>query len=199
MTPNPLWFIPMTLSSMTNTRGIIVLASKGHQITDMMIYEEDMHYALLTDKKGVALERLNYDRPTLDRNNWHSAARNAGFGTPGYKNSQFTMNVDAGENIIEVYPRIFSPDNDGVDDVLNISYEMESPGFTANLTVYDSRGRHIKTLYRSELLAMRGILTWDGTTDDYQKADMGIYIIFIELFEPGGTVKTYRKTAVLGG
>ncbi len=199
MTPNPLWFIPMTLSSMTNTRGIIVLASKGHQITDMMIYEEDMHYALLTDKKGVALERLNYDRPTLDRNNWHSAARNAGFGTPGYKNSQFTMNVDAGENIIEVYPRIFSPDNDGVDDVLNISYEMESPGFTANLTVYDSRGRHIKTLYRSELLAIRGILTWDGTTDDYQKADMGIYIIFIELFEPGGIVKTYRKTAVLGG
>ncbi|TVQ12512.1 MAG: hypothetical protein EA361_10750 [Bacteroidetes bacterium] len=199
MTPNPLWFISMTLSSMTNTRGIVVLASKGQQITDMMIYHEDMHYALLTNKKGVALERLNYDRPTADRSNWHSAARNVGFGTPGYKNSQFTLNVDAGESVFEVYPRVFSPDNDGVDDVLNITYEMETPGFTANVTVYDSRGRHIRTLYRSELLATKGILTWDGTTDDYQKADMGIYIIFIELFEPGGTVKTYRKTAVLGG
>jgi hypothetical protein len=199
MTTNPLGFIAMPLSSMTNTRGIIVLSSKGQQIIDMMIYEENMHYALLTDKKGVALERLNYERPTMDRSNWHSAARNVGFGTPGYKNSQFTLNIDTGKEVFEIYPPIFSPDNDGVDDVLNIAYQIDSPGFTANVTVYDSRGRLIKKLYQSELLATSGVMTWDGTTDDYQKADIGIYIIFIELFEPGGTVKTYRKTAVLGG
>ena len=199
MTNNPMGFLSMTLSSMTNTQGIVVLASKGQQIIDMLVYTDDMHYPLLTDKKGVALERLNYDRPSSDRSNWHSAARSVGFGTPGYKNSQFTINIDATEAVFEVYPRVFSPNNDGVDDVLNIAYSMDTPGFTANLTVYDSRGRRIRTLYRSELLATSGILTWDGTTDDYQKADIGIYIIFIELFEPGGTVKTYRKTAVLGG
>lgn len=199
MTNNPRGFINMTLSSMTNASGIIVLANKGQQIIDKMIYRESMHYALLTDVKGVSLERLNYDRPTLDRSNWHSAARNAGFGTPGFKNSQFTLDQGVTDGRFEVFPRIFSPDNDGVDDVLNIAYEFDTPGFTANVTVYDSRGRHIRTLYQSELLATKGVFTWDGTTDDYQKADMGIYIIFIELFEPGGTVKTYRKTAVLGG
>ena len=197
MTYNPMNFIPMTLSSMTNTRGIVVLASKGRQIIDMFVYEEDMHYPLLTDKKGVALERINYHRPTQSRSNWHSAARSAGFGTPGFKNSQFTLDPEGQQEVFEIYPRVFSPDNDGHDDVLNISYKLDSPGFTANLTVYDSRGRRVRTLSRSELLATEGIITWDGSTDSYQKADVGIYIIHIELFDPQGNVRNYRKTAVL--
>lgn len=199
MTPNPLSFISMTLSSMTNTRGIVVLASKGQRIIDMLVYEENMHYPLLATKKGVALERINYHRPTQSRSNWHSAAQNVGFGTPGYKNSQFTYDPDGVEDVFELYPRVFSPDNDGVDDVLNIAWELDRPGFTANVVVFDSRGRRIRTLARSELLAVRGVMIWDGATDQGMKADMGIYIVHIELFNPEGVVRTYRKTAVLGG
>jgi hypothetical protein len=197
MTNNPLNFIPMTLSSMTNTSGIIVLASKGQKITDMFIYREDMHYVLLTDKKGVALERLNYHRPTQSRSNWHSAAQSAGFGTPGYKNSQFTMDPGGQQEVFEVYPRVFSPDNDGHDDLLNIAYAIETPGYTANISIFDSRGRRVRILSRSELLATEGVITWDGSTDDNQKADVGIYIIHIELFDPQGNVRNIRKTAVL--
>jgi hypothetical protein len=198
-TTNPDGFIETTLPSMTNTRGIIALASKGQEIIDLMIYEENMQYTLLSDKKGVALERIHPDRPTLDRSNWHSAARSVGFGTPGYKNSQFAQISNTATEYFQVYPRIFSPDNDGVDDILFIDYLLEKPGFTANIAVYDSRGRLTRTLYRSELLGTTGTLAWDGITNDYQKADQGIYIIFIELFEPGGQVKSFRQTAVLAG
>ena len=197
MTNNPLNFVPMTLSTMTNTRGIVVFASKGQQVIDMFIYQEDMHYVLLTDKKGVALERLNYHRPTQSRSNWHSAAQSAGFGTPGYKNSQFTMDPEGQQEVFEVYPRVFSPDNDGHDDLLNIAYNLDTPGYTANISIFDSRGRRVRILSRSELLSTEGFITWDGATDDNQKADVGIYIIHIELFDPQGNVRNYRKTAVL--
>ncbi len=197
MTNNPMNFVPMTLSSMTNTRGIVVFASKGQQIIDMFIYHEDMHYVLLTDKKGVALERLNYHRPTQSRSNWHSAAQSAGFGTPGYKNSQFTLDPEGRQEVFELYPRVFSPDNDGHDDLLNIAYTLDTPGYTANISIFDSRGRRVRILSRSELLATEGIITWDGATDDNQKADVGIYIVHIELFDPQGNVRNYRKTAVL--
>jgi len=197
MTNNPLNFIPMPLSPMTNTRGIVVFASKGQQFIDMFIYHEDMHYVLLTDKKGVALERLNYHRPTQSRSNWHSAAQSAGFGTPGYKNSQFTIDPVGQQDVFDVFPRVFSPDNDGHDDLLNIAYNLDTPGYTANVSIFDSRGRRVRILSRSELLATEGVITWDGSTDDNQKANVGIYIIHIELFDPQGNVRNYRKTAVL--
>ena len=197
MTINPMNFIHMSMSPMTNNSGIVVLASKGQQVIDMMIYEDDMHYALLTDKKGVALERLNYHRPTQNRSNWHSAAQSAGFGTPGYKNSQFTVDPEDRQEVFDVYPKVFSPDNDGVDDVLNIGYSLGNPGYTANIRIFDSRGRLVKNLSRSFLLATEGVITWDGTTDDNLKADVGIYIINIELFDPEGNVRNYRKTAVV--
>ena len=197
MTVNPMNFIPMSISPMTNSNGIVVLAGKGQQVIDMLVYEENMHYALLTDKKGVALERLNYHRPTQNRSNWHSAAQSAGFGTPGYKNSQFTLDPDGQQEVFEVYPKVFSPDNDGVDDVLNIGYSLEKPGYTANIRVFDSRGRLVRILSRSFLLATEGVIIWDGTTEDNMKADVGIYIINVELFDPEGNVRNYRKTAVV--
>lgn len=102
-------------------------------------------------------------------------------------------------DVFEVYPEIFSPNSDGVDDLLHIAWELEEPGYTANVSIYDSRGRLVRTLVRSMLLATRGVITWDGATDQNQKADMGIYIVYIELFDPQGKVKTFRKTAVLAG
>ena len=198
LTSNPGGFIPMMMPSMNNTNGIIVLATKGRQIIDQFAYNENMHHPLLSTNKGVALERLNYHRPTQDRSNWHSAAQSVGFGTPGFKNSQFTLNIGHGGDEIQIYPKIFSPDNDGRDDLLNISYIFDTPGYTANINIYDSKGRLVRVLRRAELLSVQGVITWDGVTNDNLKAPVGIYMIFIEAYSPSGNVKTFHKTAVLG-
>jgi hypothetical protein len=54
-------------------------------------------------------------------------------------------------------------------------------------------------LVNNELLGTEGTISWDGFTDDNQKANIGIYIIFIEVFDVDGKVKNYKETAVLGG
>jgi hypothetical protein len=200
MTTNPGGFVRTPgMPRMTNANGVLVIASRSLDIMDMFVYEEDMHLPLLTSYKGVALERVNPNQPTQDRSNWHSASRSSGYGTPGYRNSQYSPDIAAGKGSIEVHPEVFSPDGDGQDDLLNIAYAFDEPGLVANVRIFDSRGRLIRMLAPGELLATSGVITWDGTTDDGMKAPIGIYIIHMEVFEPGGQVKNYRASAVLAG
>ncbi len=200
LTPDPDAFAEIDgMPRMTNTQGFVVLATKGHLVIDEFVYCEEMHLPLLATVKGVAIERLNPDRPTQDDSNWHSAAASAGFGTPGYQNSQYMANFAAGNARFKVYPKVFAPDGSGHDDVLNIHYDLDEPGYVANVRVFDSRGRLVRTLAQGELLAARGTITWDGTTSDKLKAPIGVYVIHAEVFNQYGDVQHYKLTGVLAG
>jgi flagellar hook assembly protein FlgD len=96
-------------------------------------------------------------------------------------------------------PAIFSPDNDGYQDVLNINYLFEQTDVVGTVKIFDATGREVRLLVANVLLATEGVFTWDGTTDDGAKARIGPYILLFETFEPGGTTQTYKLTTVLGG
>nr|MBC8147616.1 lamin tail domain-containing protein [Bacteroidota bacterium] len=145
-TSNPDGFVEMnSFPSFNNDFGIVVIADKIGRIIDKFTYNEEMHFALLNSSDGVSLERLSYERPTEDKTNWHSAAEAVGFATPAYQNSQLSLSNMTGDEI-KTEPEIFSPDNDGYNDVLNINYKFDKPGYVANITIYDSKGRLIKYL-----------------------------------------------------
>lgn len=198
-TSNPQGFLDIDLPTMSDDGGTICLSAAA-LIIDNFKYYADMHFGLFTtaDREGVSLERIDYDRPSQDRTNWHSAAEAVGFATPAYKNSQYS---DAGEaeSVIEITPELFSPDEDGMNDVVNINYNFDTPGFTANVTIYDSKGRIVKLLIRNELLGTKGTFSWDGINEDREKARIGIYIIYFEVFDLDGNVKHYKKTCVVAG
>ena len=197
-TSNPKGFLEIVdLPSMNIDAGTVCL-STTIDVIDHFVYYSDMHFALLNSTKGVSLERIDFNRETNDRTNWHSASKDVGYATPAYKNSQYT---DAGEteSAIEITPEIFSPDEDGYNDVVNINYHFDQPGFVANVSIYDSKGRMTRYLIRNELLGTKGTFSWDGITEEKEKARIGIYIVFFEVFHTDGTVKKYKKTCVLGG
>jgi flagellar hook assembly protein FlgD len=156
-----------------------------------------MHFPLLSTTEGISLERIDYNRPASDNTNWHSAAESVGFATPAYKNSQF-MQGEEDDGAVTLSPEIFSPDNDGYNDVLNINCKSEGPGKLLNITIYDAKGRLIKYLIKSRYISGTETFSWDGTKDNNQKANIGIYLIYAELFDETGKVKHYRRTAVLG-
>jgi hypothetical protein len=164
-------------------------------LLDHIAFDHSMHHPLLVTTAGVSLERVSSERPSGDRTNWHSAASSAGYGTPGEKNSQWFEPVP-GDGRVSLQPRIFSPDNDGKDDLLNIVFRFNGPGYTASITVFDDRGRKVRQLENSVLAAPEGILTWDGLNEQYERVDAGIYVIMIELIQPDGKVVRYKKTAV---
>ena len=194
--PNELGFIKMSSFPTYNYgSGSVALINKNTTI-DSFFYSESMHYPLLKSSKGVSLERINPDRKTQDDFNWHSAATSVGYATPGYKNSTYSDNQTA-QSDFEVYPELFSPDNDGYNDVVTISYSFPLPGYRASIHIYNVNGKKLRTLVNNQLLDTEGYFTWDGSVDGNIKAPVGTYIFLIEYWNIKGEVKQIKKTCTL--
>lgn len=184
------------MPSYPNDFGYVLILDEFGAVVDELSYSEKMHNKLLTDYKGVSLERINPDMPTNDPASWESAAQTSGFATPTAKNSQFADQVK-GDDAFTLSGQVFSPDGDGYEDVLLISYELPESGSIANIMVYDSKGRSVKRLAANATLGTSGNLKWDGSTDSGSRAPIGAYIVYIETFDLKGNVKRYKKTVVV--
>lgn len=184
------------LPAFADESGTVLLHNAAGLLIDRLEYHEDMHFALLDDRNGVSLERIRLAGDS-SRANWHSAASTAGFATPGYRNSQF-LELPGGPGVFSVEPNPFTPDGDGDRDFAAINYQPGTNGFMASITIYDAEGREIRRLVKNQLLASRGFFQWDGLNEQGQKAAVGYYVLFIELYQPGGTVKVYKQTVALG-
>ncbi len=186
--------------SFNNDDGVVVLSKQSDtNFVDRMIYTIDMHYTLLNSTDGVSLERINFDRPALDKSNWNSAASTVGFATPGYRNSQFAELSETQEGDLVIGPEVFSPDNDGFDDVTTLNYSFSKPGFTGDLRVYDVKGRLVKQLAKSAYLGSSGAIGWNGLNESGLKADIGIYIVVLEAFHLDGSTVKLKKPCVVAG
>lgn len=184
------------LFSFDDKHGTILILDKWLQILDEFSYDSEMHFSLLTSTEGVSLERISYERPANDQTNWHSAAKDAGFCTPGYENSQYVI-TSYPELIIGVEPEIFTPDNDGREDVTNICYSFGNPGNVISIWIFDPMGRIVRKLTNNMLPGTSGCITWDGTDESGRRAHMGIYLVFIRIFDLEGRVSQIKKTCVL--
>jgi hypothetical protein len=189
---------PESLPSYNDDMGTVVLLY-GDTIVDEFRYNDNMHYALLTNTEGISLERIDPEKPASILTNWSSAAESYGFGTPANKNSQFHQTSGQNNQEISVEPETFSPDNDGRDDRLFIRYNFVEPGYMANVYIYDGHGRIVTKIAENELLATEGEFSWDGLNQDNTKARIGIYIVYFEAFNLQGEVKGFKKACVLAG
>ncbi len=198
-TPNPGGVIEVPgLPNWPDDDGVVKLQKDSLHVLDRLHYSESWHFPLIDDVNGVSLERINPNAPTQDKNNWHSAASTAGYGTPAYRNSQMSLFAPSAERFT-IEPETFSPDQDGYNDYLTVHYNLQDPGFTATVRVFDVNGRPVKVLLDNKLLATEGFLTWDGTGEDLQPLPQGIYILAFELVHPGnpGQVERFRKKCVI--
>jgi len=185
-----------SLPSLPDDNGIIAITNSQGNVVDEVSYSEKWHFALINNNEGIALERIDPNDSSQKQSNWHSAASTAGYGTPGYKNSQFkqTKSVNA---MIEVSPKVFSPDNDGYDDIATINYQVSEPGYVANVTIFDANGRIVRYMVKNALLGLKGSWNWDGLNENGQKLPIGNYIIFTEIFNLQGKKKQFKNTVVL--
>lgn len=196
---DPNLLIQNDLPSLSADEGNVSLLTVDGLI-DRFDYFEEYHFALLDDTKGVSLERIDFDAASNDRNNWHSAAESVGFATPTYLNSQWLANTEEeATDLFSLADDTFSPDNDGFEDFLAINYSIPNNGNLVNIKIFDAKGRIIKDLVQNELLATEGFYQWDGTNDEGSKARIGIYIVWIEMFDENGNVTIEKETCVLAG
>ena len=198
ITTNPDAFITVSnMPSFSDDMGDVIILNNQGAIVDEVKYSDKWHFPLISNTEGVSLERIDYDGPSV-QSNFHSAATSAGYGTPGYKNSQYRLNEEV-QGEITVTPDIFSPDNDGIDDFATINYSFPSPGYVANITIFDASGRPVRYLQRNSLSGIKGYYRWDGLDDKNRKLPQGIYIIYTEIFNTEGKKKQFKNTIVLPG
>lgn len=184
------------LTSMADDIGNIFVTDRFLNVIDSVYYTDKQQYKLLASKDGVSLERINFDRSSADKTNWHSASETVGFATPGYKNSQYSSEIVT-ETTITLNPEVFSPDNDGVDDRLNIIYKLDQPGYTATIAVYSADGKFITYIVNNEMLAVEGTLIWDGFDNGNNICPIGIYVVYVEMFNLTGNKIVEKHTTVL--
>lgn len=197
-TQQPQAFYDLTdLPSMNTDADVVTLSDKYGLIIDNVVYSNQMHFPLLVNTKGVSLERIDFNRASNDKTNWNSASEYVGFATPAYQNSQY-LQADGGSGFSIVNP-LFSPDNDGYHDVLTIHYALNENGKIGNIYILDNKGRSIKHLMRNQPLTQEGAISWNGMNEDNEKAKIGIYIVYIELFDLSGKLNRYKLICTLAG
>jgi len=189
-------FVVSSLPSFPDDEGDVILLNFQGAVVDEVKYKDDWQFALLDDPEAVSLERIDPDGVSQDAYNWHSAASTAGYGTPTYKNSQYKL-LQSINAAIEVTPKVFSPDNDGRDDIATIQYKTTEPGYVANLTICDANGRPVRNLVKNGTLGLQGYWVWDGLDEKRLKLPVGTYILFTEIFNLNGKKEIFKNVVVL--
>jgi len=192
----PEQMIKANTPSMNDDAGNIILLNTQGAVLDELVYDDKMHVPLLDEKDGVSLERIDVARAANERTNWTSAAASTGYATPTYKNSQY-LKTERTESVMELQPKTISPDGDGYEDVMNINYLLNENGYTGTLTIFNAAGKLVKQLIKNNIMGTSGTYTWDGTTDDGQKAPLGLYVFYLEIFNLKGEVKAYKTVGVV--
>jgi len=184
------------LPSMPDDEGSVAIANEQGMVVDSFIYSEGLHNDLVRDPEGISLERISIMAPSQDQSNWTSASSVSGFATPGFQNSSYRMpgEVDIGD--IKVDPEIFSP-NSGFSEFTQIHFNLDNTGYTSNVKIFDQQGRLIRTIANNQILGATGSFRWEGEQEDGTRARAGYYLVWFEIFNSTGSVKTFRKRVII--
>jgi gliding motility-associated-like protein len=182
-----------SLPALSSSGGVVFLSDKYFNTIDRFQYREKMHYPLLTSVSGVSLERVSANRETQNENNWKSAAEGYGFATPGYQNSQFSNNEHP-QDILKIVPEIFSPNQSGYSDYVEIHCGFEESDNHVSVYIFDRYGNLIKTIANNQVCALNEVFLWDGVSEKNYRVPPDLYIVKMDYWNLNTKRKTIKKT-----
>lgn len=179
---------------MPDDEGNIAIVNKQGKLIDKMPYTEKMHDPFISDPSGVSLERIQFTMSSADPTNWHSASSTSGYGTPTLENSQHNKPLIYAA-AFQTTSKIISPNNDGMDDYLTITYQLNQPGYMCSVFLFGLNGNLISKIADNQLLGTKGSIVWNGLHRE-QMLPSGQYIIYIETFHLNA--KTIKEKILIG-
>ncbi len=185
------------LPTLPDDAGSVALLNANLTVVDSFVYASTLHSPVLLDEEGVSLERACTGLGISVEACWYSATSTAGFGTPGYANSQQQSNKPASEHKLDLVYTVFSPNNDGYRDKLDVGYAFDKTNYVVSISVYNKEGYEVKKLSEAQLVSRTGMLVWDGT-DAYGKVlKRDAYVLVLEYFHPDGESGFEKQAVVL--
>ena len=181
---------------MSDDEGHLILYNKELDLIDEVVYNKSMHYSLLSDDEGVALEKTGPHNKSGEMVNWHSASEISGWGTPGAPNSVYDE-LPVSEDRVTLSSSRITPDNDGNEDALAIQFNLTGNGNVISLSVFDETGSYVTKIASNMLIGTEGSLVWDGTSADGSPVRNGIYVILISLYDDTGKTSRWKKVCTV--
>ena len=179
------------LPGLNNSSETIYILDHTESVIDSLHYNENWS---LMDSRSV--EKYRITDISNEQNNWGISVGEAGK-TPGFQNSLFFSDLPS-KGSVTISPDPFSPDGDGIDDELTITYSLPYLGAAIRWEIIDMAGRVIAKPYYNYQVAQNGKLTWNGQRDNGKSARIGIYVMKIS-FQDVASVQSWEtvKTVVL--
>lgn len=178
-------FIESGLASLNNTSDRIFLISKDGLAID------SISYSGLDDDGGRSIEKINTSLPSHDLNSWVYCVTE---GTPTAKNSVFQEPEDIGTGAnFKISPRTATPNGDGHDDNLMISYEFDSAYVYLTMKIYNIKGQIIATPLNGDYSSSKGSYVWNCSDSRGRTVDTGAYICLLKARDDNGKVTDLKE------
>jgi len=194
--PERIFKVP-SLPSMPDKEGHLLLLTDHLEFIDEAIYTDKMHFSLLAETEGISLEKIRPELPSNESSSWHSAAESVGFGTPGRTNSVYNEGIQGQEETIKLSSTRITPDNDGYEDILELSFSLPTIGNVVSVSIYSETGKLVHKLANNMTMENGAVLFWDGTVSNGRLATSGIYIIHIEILSGNGRREDIKKVCTI--
>ena len=79
-----------------------------------------------------------------------------------------------------------------------IHYKTDTNGYVANVLILNAVGVKVFKPASNIILSTEGFLTWDGKTENGKNANVGIYVLYFEMFNPKtGNRKQFKMPIVV--
>ncbi|MFH0778462.1 MAG: lamin tail domain-containing protein [Candidatus Eisenbacteria bacterium] len=178
-------------SSGASYADIVCVSDAAGCVSDCVAYEEEW-----CTRSNSSIERVSPDVGSRQASNWSSSAAASG-STPCAANSISEAARGANDFEIGLSSRVISPDGDGIDDRVVLSFVLPSPGARANFTVFDVEGRVVKRLLDQRKVGTVTQVTWDGRDESDRPVPVSTYIIHLGVTCPDGRMRDSKSTVAV--
>lgn len=177
----------------------IQLVDRAGQKLDGFCYHDSLHQDLLADYTGIALERVSFHTELPAGQGWTSASFASGYGTPGRENSQWLNREEqeSAQEVLRLYPQVFSPDGDGYEDLLEIDLVIPDPFGLYDMLILDRSGNFIRQLVAGGNTGRGDRLYWDGKDRAGHLVPPGLYIVHCRLYGASGSLVKRKAVAII--
>lgn len=172
------------LSRLTDSGKLIAifyLDQDDLTLLDSFFYKPSYHSELLTDDRGVSLERIDPSFPS-NRNNWTSCRNLEKYATPTQINSVQSKIRPPSEKLNFTYSEVISPNGDGHQDDFFILPELDKNNYLVSATVVNLAGRKEIEITKRQEITLLESQDWSVL----ESLDSGHYFLLLEVYNNSG-------------
>ncbi|MDD3043999.1 MAG: lamin tail domain-containing protein [Candidatus Delongbacteria bacterium] len=165
-------FIAPGLAAINNTDDTIFLIAADGLASDSVSYEG------FDDDAGRSIEKINPEFASDDPGSWIYCVTD---GTPTIENSVYQSPEDIGSSAnFSISPKTATPNEDGEDDNLLISYEFDSAYVYLTMKIFNIKGQLISMPKNGDYCSSSGSIVWNCRSESGKVIDTGAYICMLK-------------------